>query len=95
LEFQIDGNQALQPLGTLSGGEKRYVELTRLMYSKADLYLIDEPTNHMDYLGKEQFISWLQAETKSVIVVTHDRDVLHNVDKIIELKEKKLYVFKG
>jgi ATP-binding cassette, subfamily F, member 3 len=94
-EFQISKERATQPLASLSGGEKRYVELTRLMYSKADLYLIDEPTNHMDYLGKAQFIAWLQAVKKSVIVVTHDRDVLHTVDKIIELKEKKLSIFKG
>lgn len=94
-DFQIEGTQANQPLVSLSGGEKRYVELTRLMYSKADLLLIDEPTNHMDYIGKEQFIAWMQTVTESILVITHDRDVLKHVNKIIELKDKKLFIFNG
>lgn len=94
-DFQISEALALQPLESLSGGEKRYVELVRLMYSQADLLLIDEPTNHMDYLGKEQFISWLLTIQDSVLVVTHDRDVLKHVNKIIELKNGKLYIFNG
>jgi ATP-binding cassette, subfamily F, member 3 len=94
-DFQISEEKALQPLVSLSGGEKRYIELVRLMYSKADLLLIDEPTNHMDYIGKEQFIAWMQTITESILVITHDRDVLKYVDKIIELKDKKLYTFNG
>ncbi|HZZ98790.1 MAG TPA: ABC-F family ATP-binding cassette domain-containing protein [Candidatus Saccharimonadia bacterium] len=94
-DFQIPRDRAIEPLQTLSGGEKRYVELTRMMFSRADLFLVDEPTNHMDYLGKEKFIAWLNSTPKSVVVVTHDRDVLKHVDKIIELKDKKLSVFKG
>ncbi len=94
-DFQITESKAKLPLFSLSGGEKRYVELVRLMYSKADLLLIDEPTNHMDYVGKEQFISWMQTVSESILVVTHDRDVLKHVGKIIELKDKKIFVFNG
>ncbi len=94
-DFQITQEEAHLPLVSLSGGEKRYVELARLMYSGSDLYLIDEPTNHMDYQGKEQFISWMKEETKTIMVVTHDRDVLKQVTKIIELKDKKLHIFTG
>lgn len=93
--FQISIKQAHLPLGALSGGEKRYVELSRLMYSQSDLFLIDEPTNHMDYVGKEQFISWMQETHESIVVVTHDRDVLRHVTKIIELKDKKLSLYHG
>jgi ATP-binding cassette subfamily F protein 3 len=93
--FQISNQLVHQPLSHLSGGQKRYVELTRMMYSQADLFLIDEPTNHMDYLGKEQFITWLQSLRQSVLVVTHDRDVLKHVSKIIELKDQQLSIFKG
>jgi ATPase subunit of ABC transporter with duplicated ATPase domains len=93
--FQITNAQAHEPLHHLSGGEKRYVELTRMMYSQSELFLIDEPTNHMDYKGKEQFITWLQNIRESVIVVTHDRDVLKYVTKIIELKDKKLNLYNG
>lgn len=94
-DFNIDKDLALQPLATLSGGEKRYVEMTRLMFSQADLLLIDEPTNHMDYLGKERFINWLKIVPQTVIVVTHDRDVLHYVNKIFELKDQTIDIFKG
>lgn len=94
-DFQVTNETANNPLVTLSGGEKRFVELTRMMYSKADLLLVDEPTNHMDYIGKEQFISWMQTVTEGVLVVTHDRDVLSYVDRIIELKDKNIASFKG
>ena len=94
-DFQISTSNAHQPLASLSGGEKRYVEMAKMMYSQSDLFLIDEPTNHMDYIGKQRFISWMQALSQSVIVVTHDRDVLKHATKILELKNKKLSVFKG
>ncbi len=94
-DFQLDNDKAFHPLHTLSGGEKRFVELVRVMYSQADLLLIDEPTNHMDYIGKEQFINWLRGATESVLVVTHDRDVLRHVTKILELKDKQLNIFNG
>lgn len=95
-DFQLTEEIATMHLmGTLSGGQKRFVELVRVMYSQADLLLIDEPTNHMDYVGKEMFINWLSSAQESVLVVTHDRDVLKHVNKIIELKEQKLFSFKG
>jgi len=93
--FQITQEHALMPLSTLSGGEKRFVELTRVMYSQADIALIDEPTNHMDTEGKEKFITWLTNSKMTLIIVTHDRDVLKNVSSIMEIKEKKLETFKG
>ncbi|MBP9813763.1 ABC-F family ATP-binding cassette domain-containing protein [Candidatus Woesebacteria bacterium] len=94
-DFQIDNETAKNPLVTLSGGEKRFVELARMMYSQAELLLIDEPTNHMDYVGKEQFIAWMSMVEEGILVVTHDRDVLSNVDRIIELKDKTISSYKG
>jgi len=94
-DFNLSEEAILQPLGNLSGGEKRYVEMTRMMFSQSDLLLVDEPTNHMDYLGKQRFITWMKALPQTVVVVTHDRDVLRNVTRIIELKEQKIDIFKG
>jgi ATP-binding cassette, subfamily F, member 3 len=93
LEIEID--RAMAPMATLSGGEKRFVELVRVMYSGADIALIDEPTNHMDYVGKAAFVKWLQETNQTIFVVTHDRDVLNEVDRILELKDKKIYEFNG
>ncbi len=93
--FQITEVQARAPFTNLSGGEKRFADLVRVELSDADLALIDEPTNHMDYVGKENFIKWLGGAKHAVVVITHDRDVLANVDRIIEIKDKKAFSFSG
>lgn len=65
-----------QPLGTLSGGQRRRVELARVLFSKAPTLLLDEPTNHLD----ADSIAWLRAFLKShdggFIVISHDTDLL-------------------
>lgn len=94
-DFNISNQSAHEPLKNLSGGEKRYVEMTRMMFSQADLFLVDEPTNHMDYKGKERFIAWMRSLAQGIVVVTHDRDVLRHVNRIIELRDQKITVFKG
>ena len=92
--FQLHGI-AHQVFATLSGGQKRLVEVVKIMHSDAHLALIDEPTNHMDYIAKQQFIDWLRQARESVLVITHDRDVLREVDRIIELKDGGSVSFKG
>ncbi len=92
--FQLDGI-AHRKFSTLSGGQKRLVDVVKIMHSKASLALVDEPTNHMDYVAKEQFISWMKKARESVLVITHDRDVLREVDRIIELKDGGSVSFKG
>ncbi len=80
---------------SLSGGQKRLVEVVKVMHSKADLALIDEPTNHMDFVAKKQFIDWMNHAPEAMLVITHDRDVLAQVDRIIELKDGSSQSFKG
>jgi ATP-binding cassette subfamily F protein 3 len=92
--FQLTGI-AHRQFSTLSGGQKRLVEVIKIMHSDAHLALIDEPTNHMDYIAKSQFIDWLKNARESVLVITHDRDVLREVDRIIELKDGGSVSFKG
>lgn len=86
---------AHRPLSTLSGGQKRMVEVVKIMHSDAHLALIDEPTNHMDYIAKEQFVSWMKLSGQGMLVITHDRDVLREVDRIIELKDGGCQSYKG
>lgn len=86
---------AHRPLVSLSGGQKRLVEVVKIMHSDAHLALVDEPTNHMDYVAKAQFIDWLQGAREAVLVITHDRDVLKEVDRIIELKDGDSVSYKG
>lgn len=92
--FQLPGI-AHRPFSSLSGGQKRLVEVVKIMHSKADLALIDEPTNHMDFVAKKQFIEWMNQAPEAMLVITHDRDVLECVDRIIELKDGGSQSFKG
>lgn len=92
--FQLP-NVAHREFATLSGGQKRLVEVVKIMHSDADLALVDEPTNHMDYIAKDQFIEWLKGAHEGVLLITHDRDVLREVDRIIELKDGGSASFKG
>ncbi|HMR72986.1 MAG TPA: ABC-F family ATP-binding cassette domain-containing protein, partial [Candidatus Saccharibacteria bacterium] len=92
--FQLP-DVAHRPFSTLSGGQKRLVEVVKIMHSDAHLALVDEPTNHMDYVAKAQFIDWLKGAREAVLVITHDRDVLAEVDRIIELKDGGNASYKG
>lgn len=94
-DYQISKEMAYAPMARLSGGQKRFVELVRIEHAKADLALIDEPTNHMDYIAKAAFIEWLKSAKQTVLVITHDRDVLKYVDRVIEVKDGKATTFKG
>ncbi len=86
---------AHRPFSTLSGGQKRLVEVVKIMHSNAHLALVDEPTNHMDYVAKAQFVDWLKTAREAVLVITHDRDVLAEVDRIVELKDGGSVSYKG
>jgi ATPase subunit of ABC transporter with duplicated ATPase domains len=92
--FQLP-DVAHRPFASLSGGQKRLVEVVKIMHSKADLALIDEPTNHMDFVAKKQFIDWMSQAPEAMLVITHDRDVLGKVDRIIELKDGGSQSYKG
>lgn len=92
--FQLGGT-AERNLASLSGGQKRLIEIIKIMHSDAHLALVDEPTNHMDYVAKQQFIDWMKSAREAMLVITHDRDVLANVDRIIELKDGECVSYKG
>lgn len=92
--FQMEGFGE-RPLYTLSGGQKRLVEVVKIMHADADLALLDEPTNHMDFVAKKQFIDWLKGSSQAMLVITHDRDVLKEVDRIVELKDGNVQSYKG
>lgn len=99
IERELDNFQlpdvAHQRFSTLSGGQKRLVEVVKVMHSNAHLALVDEPTNHMDYVAKAQYVDWMKTATEAMLVITHDRDVLNEVDRIIELKDGENASYKG
>jgi ATP-binding cassette subfamily F protein 3 len=93
--YQIDPDKLDADVSQLSGGQKRMVELVKVQRARGHVALIDEPTNHMDYVAKEAFIKWLKGTDEAVLVITHDRDVLSIVDKIVEIRDGKAYMFRG
>jgi ATPase component of ABC transporter with duplicated ATPase domains len=93
-DFGLGGFESRQ-MKTLSGGQKRLVDTIKIIHSKADLALVDEPTNFMDSHAKNRFLSWMKNSHEAVLVITHDRDVLSKVDRIIEIRDGKTYIFKG
>ena len=93
--YQLGDEVSGARLGSLSGGQKRLVELVKIQRATAHIALIDEPTNHMDYVAKNSFIKWMSSAKEAVLLISHDRDVLRAVDKIIEIKDTKAFVFKG
>jgi ATP-binding cassette subfamily F protein 3 len=93
--YQIDSAKMHHPFGDLSGGERRMVELMKVQRSRGHVALIDEPTNHMDYVAKSEFVKWLKDAQEAVLVITHDRDVLSIVDRIIEIRDGGSFSFRG
>jgi len=75
-----------QPLKTLSGGQRRRIELARILFSAADTMILDEPTNHLD----ADSVLWLRDYLKSfqggLIVISHDIDIVEEtVNKVFYL----------
>lgn len=82
-----------QPLKTLSGGQRRRVELARILYSGADTMLLDEPTNHLDADSISWLRDFLQSHSGGLIVISHDTDLLEaTVNKVFHLDANRAEV---
>ena len=81
----------------LSGGERRRVNLAKLLIADFDLILLDEPTNHLDVEGVSWLAQYLKRNTKlAVVVITHDRWFLDEVsDQIWEVVEGNVLAYDG
>jgi ATPase subunit of ABC transporter with duplicated ATPase domains len=63
-------------LGVLSGGERRRVELARILFAGSDVLCLDEPTNHLDIDAKEWLMGFLRGYRGALLVISHDLDLL-------------------
>ena len=64
------------PVGVLSGGERRRVELSRILFAGSDALLLDEPTNHLDIDAKTWLLQFLRQYRGALLVISHDLDLL-------------------
>ena len=85
-----------RPCSSFSGGWRMRVALAAVLFSEPDLLLLDEPTNYLDLEGTLWLISFLARYRHTVIVVSHDRDLLDQaVDMIVHLDQGKLTPYRG
>ena len=75
----LDARVLGQPLHTLSGGQRRRVELARILFSGVGTLLLDEPTNHLDADSIVWLRDYLSAYTGGLVVISHDVDLLGTV----------------
>ena len=76
-----------RPLGELSGGEVVRLGLARLLLRRPDVLLLDEPTNNLDAAARSRLYDVLGSWTRTLLVVSHDRELLERVDRIGELRD--------
>ncbi|MBI3958795.1 MAG: ABC-F family ATP-binding cassette domain-containing protein [Chloroflexi bacterium] len=90
----IDDFDAL--VGTLSGGQRKRVALARALIDRADLLILDEPTNHIDAETVDWLEEYLVTTPGALLMVTHDRYFLDRVvNRIVELDRRELVLYPG
>ncbi len=84
------------PIDALSGGERRRVELARILFAGSDLLLLDEPTNHLDVDAKQWLMGFLRAYRGALLVVSHDLDLLDaSITRVLHLDDGSIVEYRG
>ena len=84
------------PISVLSGGERRRVELARILFAGSDLLLLDEPTNHLDTDAKSWLMGFLRSYRGALLVISHDLDLLDEaITRVLHLDEGDVVEYKG
>lgn len=73
------------PLASLSGGQRTRASLAALTFTEPDFLLLDEPTNNLDRIGRKAVIELIKGWRGGVIIASHDRELLAEMDAIVEL----------
>ncbi|MGH9021928.1 MAG: ABC-F family ATP-binding cassette domain-containing protein, partial [Acidimicrobiia bacterium] len=75
------------PLAALSGGQRRRVELLRILFAGSDVMLLDEPTNHLDAEAKAWMLDFLRSYQGALVVISHDLDLLDEaITRVLHLE---------
>lgn len=94
--FGITGNLALQPMYTLSGGQKSRVAFAKITFNKPHILLLDEPSNHLDLDAVEALIQGLVLFQGGVLMVSHDEHLISgSVDQLWVVSQGRATPFNG
>src|SRR5699024_3763740 len=94
--FLFTGDDVLNSVSTLSGGEKARLALAKLMMQRANLLILDEPTNHLDLDSKEILEAALINYPGTIIFVSHDRDFINEIaTEVIEQRKDSVTTYLG
>jgi ATPase subunit of ABC transporter with duplicated ATPase domains len=92
----VRADRATLPLGVLSGGERRRVELARILFGGTDTLILDEPTNHLDVDARDWLLGFLRAYRGALLVVSHDLGLLDQaITRVLHLDDGELREYKG
>lgn len=91
----LDGLAPDRPVSGLSGGERIRLMIASALLDPPDLLLLDEPTNNMDAAGRKAVHDLLATYPAGILVASHDRDLLEQVDRIVELTPQAVHVTAG
>src|SRR5690349_16955652 len=91
------GNDRLDlPVTALSGGERRRVDLTRILFAGSDLLLLDEPTNHLDIDAKQWLMQFLRSYRGGLLVISHDLELLDQaITRVLHIDNAELIEYRG
>ncbi len=96
LGLGFDEDMQAQPLDSFSGGWKMRVALAALLFSKPDVLLLDEPSNHLDLEATLWLENFLKDYAGTLVVISHERALLNNVvDTILHLERGKISLYSG
>lgn len=94
--FLFSGEDSEKRVSVLSGGEKTRLALCQLLLSAKNLLVLDEPTNHLDIQAKEVLKNALLDFDGTLIIVSHDRDLLHGLtDRVYQIVDRSIKVHHG
>jgi len=92
----FDAEAQARPASSFSGGWRMRVALAAVLFSQPDLLLLDEPTNYLDLEGTLWLEDYVRRYPHTVVIISHDRDLLNNaVNAIVHLDQKKLTFYRG
>jgi ATP-binding cassette subfamily F protein 3 len=92
----FDNEKQSRPCGEFSGGWRMRVALAGTLFSSPDLLILDEPSNHLDVEAMIWLTEYLKRFRNTVLMVSHDRDLLNDVcDHIVHIDQQKLVPYTG